>query len=74
MDGGSLSLFNECPKNTICLKTLYFLMDVITNKTKIFNMKKFKFIIKNNSPEESGWQESINLYFNNSTFNYYGAE
>jgi len=37
-------------------------------------MKKFKFIIKNNSPEESGWQESINLYINNSTFNYYGAE
>lgn len=34
-------------------------------------MKKFKFIIKNNSPEEGGWQESI---INNSTFNYYGAE
>lgn len=38
-----------------------------------FNMKKSKFIIKNNSPEVSGLQESINLYINNSTFNYYGA-
>ena len=74
MDGDSLSPFNECPKNAICLKTLYFLMDVITNKTKIFNMKKFKFFIENNSPEVSGLQESINLYINNSKFNYYGAE
>lgn len=52
-------------------ETLYFLMDVITNKTKIFNMKKIKFTIKNNSPEVSGLQESI---INNSTFNYYGAQ
>ena len=37
-------------------------------------MKNFNFFIENNSPEVSGLQESINLYINNSTFNYYGAE
>lgn len=37
-------------------------------------MKNLNFFIENNSPEVSGLQESINLYINNSKFNYYGAK